>query len=283
MENETQTFQEQLDEFLMKILKKEEHLSFSSLKAFMKSPKDFIDYKFAERKSTKSMDLGTLVHLLVLEPTKFEERYAILPDDAPKKPSITQINAKKPSDDTLKAIAYWNEFEVNNKHKTIISKSDLLDAQSITNNIKFNNSASNILNKCNEYEIPLDFEYNNFRFKGYVDANGENIRADLKIYASSEPRKFQRDAFANSLHVQASIYNIGLGNVPYYLISADKSGGVSTHKISLELIEYGKKQLDNILEEFNRCILENKWHQSYDFYSQRYDGTYIFDRPAYAY
>lgn len=283
MENIETTYQEQLDELLIKIINKEEHLSFSSLKAFMKSPKDFVEYKFAERKSTKSMDFGTMVHCLILEPSEFENRYVIVPDDAPRKPSITQLTAKKPSDDTIKAIAYWNEFEVNNKNKTIISKDEKSDAEKIANNLKYNSSASKILNMCNEFEVGLDFEYNNFRFKGYVDANGEKVRADVKIYASAEPRKFQRDAFKDFLHIQASIYNTGLGNVPYYLLVADKSGGVSVHKISLDLIEYGKKQLDETLEQFNRCILENKWSESYNFYSERYDGSYNFERPAYAY
>ena len=43
-------------------------LSFSSLKSFKKSPREFLAYKKRAIKETPAMRMGTLVHLLVLEP-----------------------------------------------------------------------------------------------------------------------------------------------------------------------------------------------------------------------
>lgn len=41
----------------------------------------------------------------------FESRYFILPEDAPNRPSARQVNAKKPSPETLAAIDYWKALE----------------------------------------------------------------------------------------------------------------------------------------------------------------------------
>ena len=48
-------------------------LSFSSLKAFSRSPLAFLDYKLGPRKETAAMNFGTLVHRAILEPEKYEQ------------------------------------------------------------------------------------------------------------------------------------------------------------------------------------------------------------------
>lgn len=60
--------------------------------------------------TTPALDNGTLVHAAILEPEKFPKLYIILPDDAPRKPSAKQRNAKKPSAETLAAIEFWDDF-----------------------------------------------------------------------------------------------------------------------------------------------------------------------------
>lgn len=276
-------YKDRIDDLLRRILSKDSHLSYSSLKAFAKSPKDFIAYKFEDRSSTKAMDFGTLVHCKLFEPEKFEDKYTYLPDDAPKKPTITQINAKKPSEDTIKQIAWWAEFEEKNKGKVIVSRADQREAELLANNIKYNYASKKILDRCTQFEIPLEFDHNNFRFKGYIDGQGENIRMDLKIVADASVRKFQRTAIDMGYHIQAALYSIGGGDLPYYIVAADKSGCVSVHKITLDLLEYGKQQVNKILDDFNNCILTEGWDRSLDYYSLRADGSFEFDRPSFLY
>jgi hypothetical protein len=273
--------QEQINNLINGIIKKEINLSYSALSAFRKSPQEFINYKFRTFESTPAMEFGSLVHCMVLEPEKLEKRYVRVPNDAPKRPTSVQLNAKKPSEETLKAIEFWNQFNSENENKTIISKSDFYDAMEVANNIRKYYPSSNILSLCSEFEKKVEFEYNNFKFKGFIDGEGINVRTDLKIVQSAEPRKFQRDSFANGHHIQAGIYQIANGRKPYYIISADRNNGLSVHKLSQDLIDYGIKEVNKMLEDFNRAILEDSWNKSYDFYSDRMDGAFEFELPKY--
>lgn len=64
---------------------------------------------------------GNLLHCAFLEPDHFGARYVTVPEDSPKKPSITQRNAVKPSPDTIKAIDWWDKFMADNADKKIIT------------------------------------------------------------------------------------------------------------------------------------------------------------------
>ena len=72
--------------------------------------------------ATPEMNLGSLVDCLWLTPELFDRQFKVMPEDAPRKPSITQINAKNPSADTVKAIIWWKAFEQACMGKTIIDK-----------------------------------------------------------------------------------------------------------------------------------------------------------------
>jgi exodeoxyribonuclease VIII len=64
---------------------------------------------------------GNLLHCALLEPAFFNQRYCVLPEDAPKKPSVTQWNAKKPSPESIAAMDWWTKWGDDNAGKTTIS------------------------------------------------------------------------------------------------------------------------------------------------------------------
>lgn len=70
--------------------------------------------------------IGRLVHLASLEPDRFHDSIAKIPEDAPKKPTKAQINAKKPALETIQSIQFWEHFTTTNAGRTVL-KADELD------------------------------------------------------------------------------------------------------------------------------------------------------------
>lgn len=113
--------------------------SSSQLKDMLRSGAHFYSHniiKEHERETKKHLDFGTLAHTLFLEPEQFEGDFVVLPDDAPKPPTEVMRNAKKPSEDSIARIEWWDAFDAEHGHKITITN-DLLDgAQRIANNLR---------------------------------------------------------------------------------------------------------------------------------------------------
>ncbi len=72
-----------------------------------------------------AFDVGKAVHALVLEGAEaFHARFVSVPTGSPKRPTQRQIDAKKPSPETVAAVAFWEEFTAANEGKTILSDED---------------------------------------------------------------------------------------------------------------------------------------------------------------
>lgn len=71
------------------------------------------------------LKIGRLVHLAALEPDRFGTHVMKIPPNAPKKPTKAQINAKKPSLETMEKIDYWNEFALKAEGRTIVDEEEL--------------------------------------------------------------------------------------------------------------------------------------------------------------
>jgi exodeoxyribonuclease VIII len=87
-------------------------LSCSAIKQLLRSPAHYAAWLREEqdRKATAAQIFGRALHCAVLEPERFARSYAVLPADAPRRPSITQRNAANPSADTVLAIQWWDRW-----------------------------------------------------------------------------------------------------------------------------------------------------------------------------
>jgi hypothetical protein len=270
---------EKIKDLLHDILSGNKSLSYSSLKNFAESPEAFIQYCLKEKKQTDAMLFGSIVHCLVLEPMKFSERYFVL-DDAQ---IVSEIGGGNPR--ATKVYKEWKAIQLaNNTGKEMVKPEVFRQAEAIANNVSNNRASRAVLARCNKFEIPIEWEYNNFKFRGFKDAEGKNCMFDLKTMKSAEPRKAQRDIIEMKYYLQAAMYLTGtVEKKPYYIIAVDKKGGVSVHKINDDLMEYGLQEYKKLVDSFNDCLLRNHFNRSYDYWSQLENGIFICERPAYLY
>lgn len=260
-------------------MSQEGHLSFSSLVAFADSPQAFMQYKLAKTEPTDSMRFGAMVHCLVLEPEDFANRYFCLDDVA----VCNSIGGAKPR--ATKAYKEWKDGVMQEAgNKELVDADDYESAQRMARAVRTNRASAKILAMCPEHETEINWEFENFSFKGFIDMKGEKAKADFKVYADASPKKFQRSIIDNKLYLQAAMYTYAVGkDEPYYIVAVDRSLGVSVHKLHAHLIEHGMNEYKTLIDRFNECIIKDHWDRSHDFYSELMDGTYVCEKPGWLY
>ena len=65
--------------------------------------------------------IGKALDCLLLEPARFLDRFAVIPEDAPRKPSSAQLRAKNPGAISREQMAWWNDFSGQAVGKEILS------------------------------------------------------------------------------------------------------------------------------------------------------------------
>lgn len=78
---------------------------------------------------SRALDFGKVYHAYVLEPETFRDQYSILPTWAPRRPTEKQREAKRPSFATMKAIAFYDEWDAANAGKTPVTAADYQKVQ----------------------------------------------------------------------------------------------------------------------------------------------------------
>jgi exodeoxyribonuclease VIII len=100
-------------------------LTKSGLMMMRKSPAHFWHWMTSPSDpSTKAMHIGTATHLAVFEPEKWNDEIIVVPEDAPKKPTKAQMDAKKPSEDAVASIAWWKKFNEEAGNKIILTSEE---------------------------------------------------------------------------------------------------------------------------------------------------------------
>jgi len=271
--------EELISRIIGKLMAHEDMLSYSSLSNFWDSPKDFIDYKLKQKETTPAMLFGQILHCLVLQPDEFEKRYHMI-DDAD---IVAQIGGGNPRN--TKAYKEWKVTALAEAgDRMLITDKDARDAKIMANNILFNRASRKILNANPEREKPVEWEYQNFLFRGFIDGNGPKGIFDLKMVPDASKRKAQATIVNEGYYLQAAMYLTALGvKKPYHIICVDKKGGVSVHLISDHLMQEGFDQYARLIKQFNLAILEERFNESHDFWADRHDGIFECDKPAYLY
>lgn len=167
--------------------------------------------------NTASKEFGDLFDCLFLTPKQWPRRYAVLPADAPKKPTKAQLNAKKPSDDTVKAIAWWNDWTAANPGE-IVSQDLNGRVHAALNRIREDKLIADLID-TSKHAVMIVAEWNDKATgltvpvkclidilpKGDHPIFGNSIW-DLKTCRNASPRSFARDAQAYGYAVQGALY-----------------------------------------------------------------------------
>lgn len=284
-----QNKEQQREALIAKIEAGNQSLSFSAMKAFAVSPDDFVRYKLGDKVQTDAMLLGKVLHCLVLELDKFEERYFVLDDNN----ICAQIGGLKPR--ATKAYKEWKSGQMETiGDKEVVDMETYKQAFDMRNALYENEVTHRHLSKIVDKEYKIIWNHMDMEFTSFLD--GVNLEQDnciiidLKKVVSAAPKKVERVIFDEMYFMQLEMYRMALKQKhdidlelsKCYVVAVDATCHVSVHKVHEDLLRFGRQKLEYLIKKFNECTFKNKWHEGYEFYSE-YGGIFLVDRPAYSY
>jgi exodeoxyribonuclease VIII len=243
------------------------------------------------------MVFGNLVDCLLLTPDEFQNRYIIIPEDAPRRPTSAQLNAKNPSADSIRAIEWWAGFEkhlhgikdATGKRPEVITQAMYDEARYIVEKVLAYQPAAELLQRINSTQQYMRWVDNETKLpvKAFLDGDGDDLILEVKTAASADPEEFAKQAFNLDYHLQCGTYLHGARHrgqfnkqFAYLVIEKDPPYGICVMMADSDYRELGIEQYAELMQDFRYCYDNNLWHEGYEF--KRPFGYSHLDLPGYA-
>lgn len=236
-----------------------------------------------ESPESKAKEFGEVLDCLALTPTQWPKRFCMLPEDAPRRPSDRQRNAKKPSPETLASIEWWDDFNDRTSGASIITNELNATVHGALQRLKDNGKIAAFLGSgmtqawvvgyYRDPETGLEVPT-----KALIDIVpkaedpifGEML-GDLKSTRNAEPRQFAKDCFRYRYHMQAAWY------LDHWNAATGESRNQFLHVVvenfapfecrmpllSQRFIDHGRLLYQAALALYCKCLSLNRW-PSYD-------------------
>ena len=251
----------------------------SDLKHIARSPAHYLASKLSPREQSSSMLAGIALHTAILEPHEMMARYVVLPPDAPRRPSITQINAKNPSPDTVAAIQWWAAWDGINAGKPVMSATDIEAYFRVGQHIRSHPELSGFLGKGDaETSIFATDPVSGVAVKCRPDwlctVGGMVVCIDVKSCEDARPAAFQRAAVNYNYFQQAAYYQDVMSWCPAFAekygkdrpdlwlfcaFERDAPHGVKLYEVGQEAQERGRKQYRDALSLYAHCTATGEY------------------------
>lgn len=261
-------------------------VSASGLRVFARSP-----WHYRHRVNitpTRPMLRGTLVHCALVEPDAMAERYVVVPDDAPKRPTDAQWNAKKSSESSEQAKAWWRDWQQRAGMRQIVSAEDFALCRAQLEAISAVPELAELLaSGAGEVSIfwidPTTRLYCKARID-WLHTIGSAARiVELKSTADESPAAFGRTAARMKYELQRAHYveavkvgaRMRLEDFTFAAVTSAAPVLAVAYDLTDELIAQASDERAELLERFAWCKKENAW-PAYGA------GKQLLDFPAYA-
>jgi exodeoxyribonuclease VIII len=231
-------------------------ISRSMLMELKKSPyhyhKKYHNPDYIKTEPTSSLIMGDLVHSLILEPTKADERYII-----------------KPSFDRRTKVGkiLYDQFLCMVQGRTIIDQEMFNEAHKIALAFRDNSLAQAILDGSKvEQSIYFTHQETGLQCKVRPDIWNNTLVSDLKTTNDASYDKFQRSASKYGYFIQAGmIYealksiNIIMEKFIFIVVEKEFPNAIAIYELDEECIEFGIQQFNLLMRQLIECKIKESF------------------------
>lgn len=232
-------------------------LSKSKLSDFQRSPllyfRRYVEKSLPREPMSKAFLIGRGAHTLTLEgEEEYTRRFAVLPYDAPDRPTKAMLEAKAPSPASIARLQWWASFDAANSGKTILRPEEDAVHRQIAKSVHAQPIAALLLSEgepevtfrvqTSRYAIQCRPDWVNFGASGALSkalhalgvelAEGEPYCVDLKTVESLselEYHNFAKNFVAFGYHQQGPLYRsvirdaVDIGIDKFFFVPVEKS------------------------------------------------------------
>jgi len=228
------------DDFYFGYLGKEKVLSKSSINDLVppKSPKAWY-YNSGKKKNETSLRAGTLFHLAILEPDKYD----LL--------NFSKLKTRGSAGFKSQAAELKEQGEV------LYSSSEKEFNEKLVSEFTVNKRAMMKLQDC-DFEVPILGEIEGIPFRGKADVvTKDNRIIDLKTCGDLE--NFPNDAASYGYDIQCYVYSKLMGFDPVgseFLVIAKNTYDIGFFDVDKSFIEQGKNKLERAIEVYKQIFYQ---------------------------
>ena len=229
----------------------ERPLSYSSIKEFAKSPRQFINYRNKPKETTPALVYGQALHCMLLEPQEFNNNFVVIP-----KLDMRTKDGKET----------YARLEAESVGKTMIQADLHNELFSLTQYISSNPEFEVLMDGAQtEVEERIDIHGLPFvTIKDIVKANGV---VDIKSVQSGQIDTLIKDFFNYQYHIQTAIYTQKGESFAFYVVEKGEPYYNGLIQVSAEFTKYGRRELERLCVGFNYCLEHPEcFNMSYDFW-----------------
>lgn len=218
---------------------------------------------------TPALLFGRAYHCRVLEPEVFAATYTVEPERAPRKPSRAQREAKKPSEETLDAIAFWNGWHEQNNGKTVLPAEAFERIEAMHTALLQHPVAAGIMREgVSEATFRWVDDATGIHCKARADwwVESRGFLMDLKTTDDASPAAFARSVERYGYHIQHAHYcdaaRMCGQPVRHYLILAQEKEPPylpAVYHIDAAAEVRGFELRERGLQTLQQCMQTNTW------------------------
>lgn len=213
---------------------------------------------------TPAMAFGSLGHVLVLEPHRFDELFALRSEPCLTKGGAIASNPKNTND--------WTAFLEANPDRTCLLVEEYEEAREFAAAVRAKPQVAKLLSRAGQSEVSAIGEVGGQICKARADwytttRSGKPVLVDLKTTTDASPEAFSRSMAQHGYAVQAGLYSLvfeaatGAEHPDFFFVAIERDAPylAGVYRLDDESLAAGREEAHALLELFRQHMESGEW------------------------